>query len=94
MRDILLDDNGDLRIENGDFVMGDCQEQNVKLLFASSPAEWKEHLEAGIAFNRTKNGVIDRFMDRTIRVQFDADGFKVNHLKIEQTGVTIDGNYE
>ncbi|MCH4831222.1 hypothetical protein E5F92_000420 [Flavobacterium columnare] len=30
MRDILLDDNGDLRIENGDFVMGDCQEQNVK----------------------------------------------------------------
>lgn len=94
MMDFLLDQNRDLKIENGDFVIGDSTEQNVELLFISTPGEWKEHIEAGVAIERTSNGNLDRFIDRTIRVQMEADGYEITKLKISETGITIDGSYE
>lgn len=94
MMDILLDQNRDLKIENGDFVIDDSTDQNVELLFISSPGEWKEHIDAGIAIKRSSNGNIDRFVDRTIRVQMGADGYGITKLVITEQGVTIEGSYE
>jgi hypothetical protein len=94
MTDFLLDKNRDLKIDSGDFVIGDSTEQNVELLFISTPGEWKEHIEAGISIERASNGNIDRFIDRTIRVQMEADGYEIAKLKISEIGITIDGSYE
>ena len=94
MRDILLDENNDLRIVNGDFLIGESTNQNVELLFKTSPGEWKEHIETGIAIQRSNNGNLDRFLDRTIRVQMEADGYNIEKLVINELGVSIDGQYE
>ncbi|WP_143394579.1 hypothetical protein [Flavobacterium branchiophilum] len=94
MTDLTLNSDYDLKIENGDFVIGDSTEQNVELLFISTPGDWKEHIEAGIAIERVAHGNIDRFLDRTIRVQMEADGFKISELKISPLGISIDGGYE
>jgi len=94
MRDMILDTNRDLNIVNGDFLIGESTNQNVELLLISTPGEWKEYIETGVAIARAGNGNIDRFLDRTIRVQMEADGFDVTTLKIKETGVTIDGSYE
>ena len=94
MMDLLLDQSRDLKIEKGDFAIGDSTEQNVELLFISTPGEWKEHIEAGIAIEMKGHGSIDRFINRTIRVQMEADGFEITKLKINETGITIDGGYE
>ena len=69
MTDLLLDADFDLKITNGDFDIGESTDQNVELLFISTPGDLKEHLETGIAIARASNGNIDRFLDRTIRVQ-------------------------
>lgn len=94
MDDLQLDDDLDLAIVNGDFAIGDATGQNVELLFKSIPGEWKEHLEAGIAIERSRNGSLDRFVDRTIRVQMKADGYGITRLKVTATGVEIEGSYE
>lgn len=94
MRDILLDENNDLKIVNGDFLIGESTNQNVELLFKTSPGEWKEHIETGIAIQRSNNGNLDRFLDRTIRVQMEADGYNIEKLVINELGVSIDGQYE
>lgn len=93
MTDLQLDDF-DLKITNGDFAIGDPTDQNVALLFKSSPGDWKEHPEAGIAIERSSNGVLDRFLDRTIRVQMKADGYRIAKLVLKETGVVIEGSYE
>ncbi|MBF2708787.1 hypothetical protein [Flavobacterium soyangense] len=94
MTDILLTTDFDLKIANGDFVTGDSSDQNVEQLFMSTPGDWKEHLEIGIAITRASKGNIDRFLDRTIHVQMAADGYNIKKLAITETGVSIDGRYD
>ena len=40
-KDILLDDNNDLKIINGDFDYGDSEIQEVGLILQSTQSEWK-----------------------------------------------------
>ena len=40
-KDILLDDNNDLKIINGDFDYGDSEIQEVGLILQSTQGEWK-----------------------------------------------------
>jgi hypothetical protein len=94
MMDLLLDQSRDLKIEKGDFAIGDSTEQNVELLFISTPGQWKERLEAGVAIERASSGNLDRFIDRTIRVQMESDGYQISKLVINEKGVSIEGSYE
>ncbi|UWY28796.1 hypothetical protein N4T20_02475 [Flavobacterium sp. TR2] len=93
MTDILLE-NDDLKVIDGDFVLGDSTNQNVEMILKLTPGELKEHLETGVAIDRSISGNLDRFLDRTVRVQMEADGFNISLLEIKETGLTIDGSYE
>ena len=95
MKDVLVDSlNGfELMFENGDFKLGDPSEQNVNLLFISSPGEWKETPEAGIGIGKQQGVVIDRFFKRTVRLQLEADGFDIEFLNLTTQGVQVDGVY-
>lgn len=42
MNDILLDDNNDIKILNGDFDIGESEMQEVALILQSAQGEWKE----------------------------------------------------
>ncbi|GAA4156580.1 hypothetical protein GCM10022217_15730 [Chryseobacterium ginsenosidimutans] len=94
MEDLLLTEDYDLQIKNGDFVIGDSQEQSVELLLLAKPGEFKKNPEAGCDILSAKNGVIDRFLDREIRVQLDADGFQLENLSITEKGIDISGKYK
>ena len=93
MQDLVLDENYDLVIENGDFKISDSQSQSVELLLLSKPGEWKQHPEAGCDIVKAKNGVIDRFLDREIRLQLEADGFRIEKMKLTETGIDLSGEY-
>ncbi len=47
-QDLLLDENGDLLIQNGDFVIGDSSYQDVKMIIQSAPGEWKQYPTVGV----------------------------------------------
>ena len=92
MKDVLVSDF-DLVISNGDFEVDNSQAQSVEILLISSQGEWKEYPEAGADIISAKNGMIDRFMDRKIRVQLEADGFKIQELNINEKGINLNGEY-
>lgn len=93
MTDLLLTQDYDLEIKNGDFVIGDSQEQSVELLLMSNQGEFKLNPEAGCNILSAKNGTIGRLLDREIRVQLEADGFQLENLKITENGIDVSGKY-
>ncbi|MEI7487102.1 MAG: hypothetical protein WCJ72_06770 [Chryseobacterium sp.] len=93
MKDLLLTEDYDLQIKNGDFVIGDSQEQSVELLLLAKQGEYKANPEAGCDILSAKNGTIGRFLDREIRVQFAADGFQLDNLNLTEKGIDVSGRY-
>lgn len=94
MKDFILDQNSDLAIINGDFVVSDSQEQSVELLLISKPGEWKEFPQVGCDIQNALNGTISRFLERNVRVQLEADGFTIEKLEITKKGIELKGDYE
>ena len=90
MKDILLNPESNLLIENGDWQSGDSHHQHIELLLTSLPGEWKENPETGVGLSLSQKGLIDGFIKRTIAVQLEADGFKLDHLQIMEKGIIID----
>lgn len=90
MRDFLIDQNNNLQIEDGDWLVGDSHHQHIELLLTSIPGQWKENPETGVGLSLSQNGVIDGFIKRTIAVQLEADGFKLDNLQITEKGLLID----
>lgn len=93
MKDFLTQDN-DLELISGDFFIGESQNQSVEFLLISSQGEWKEHPEAGADILLAENGAINRFLDRRIRVQLEADNFKIKQLEITEKGINLNGEYK
>jgi hypothetical protein len=56
-KDILLDENNDRRIENGDFVTGDSEMQEVSLILQSSKGHWPNDLLIGPGLTRKMRSV-------------------------------------
>lgn len=94
MKDILLDNTGDLAIVGGDFVIGNSKEQSVEQILINSAGEFKEFPQVGCGIKKQKNGVISRFIERNIRVQLEADGFNVEKLTLTENGLDLKGDYE
>lgn len=95
-KDILLDDNMDVKSKNGDFVIEDSTLQNQQLLLVSEKGEWKENPVVGIGI---RSWLLDdatvHELHQEIQKQFSLDGMRVNKI----TGNTyfdtvIDADYE
>lgn len=93
MKDLQLDQEGDLLFENGDFSISDSEAQHIELILQSSQGQWKESPEMGANLHKAQSGVIDRFLNRDIRVQLEADGVEINDLIITEKGIEVIGNY-
>jgi len=88
-KDILLNDNNEVRIEAGDFVVGLCEGQNAKLLLRSNAGDWRNDPLMGIGIRRIVNVKLSGSMALTLRRevigQFTADGSRVIDLSITTT---------
>ena len=80
--DILLDDTGDLLIENGDFVVGDSNQQHVESILLSQKGEFKEFPLVGFGIvNYIKSDTPEVKFKRDLKIQLEYDGF--NNAKID-----------
>jgi len=93
MNDIILDNENDLMISGGDFVVTDSLKQNQKMLLITSKGEWKQHPLTGVGaydFLKSENyGALHN----EIKSQFKADGITVNKITIKNNSITIDAGY-
>lgn len=92
-KDILLDDNGVLRIEHGDFVVGASDGQHMKLILLSEQGAWRRTPLVGVgirrAINVKMNGLKALTLKKRIYSQMEADGYKVNKAVVTENGKLI-----
>lgn len=95
MTDILLDDTGDLTIENGDFILGYSDNTHQEHILIANKGEFKEFPELGVGLNRMLSD--DDYMPFLIdaKKNLEYDGMKINNIKFEENGnLNIDGYYK
>lgn len=95
MKDFLLDENGDLLIENGDFVIGESDNQHQKDILIATKGEFKEFPEIGVGIEAMLSD--DDYMDLLIEAKknLEYDGMKINNIEFTEEGtLKIDGKYK
>ena len=92
--DILLDSNFDLKIENGDFVMGDGTDQHQHCLLMAAKGDFKQFPNVGVDVFNYLNDERPEDMMREIRLQLTQDGMKINKMElVYPSNIKIDATY-
>ncbi|MPM68722.1 hypothetical protein SDC9_115656 [bioreactor metagenome] len=91
-KDIALDSAGDLQIVNGDFVIAESDEQHIAHLIQSAKGEWKEFPLCGAELTKQLKGPLGGEFRREVRLQLEADGYKIEDLVISGSDINILGS--
>jgi hypothetical protein len=95
MKDILINNDGNLKIENGDFAAGDSTLQNQAFILLANSGEFKENPMVGVGID---NYILDSDMsgcEYEARKQFASDGLKVKKLNFKDPdNLIIEAEYE
>lgn len=82
--DMLIGEDFDLAIKNGDFEVGDDTQQRVLLLMRAEQGHFKQSPLAGVGFTSMIGGSLTQELERNIRLQLESDNITVS--KIIQNG--------
>lgn len=84
-QDFLRDKDGDLLIENGDFVFGSSDQQHVENIFLAQQGEYKEWPLIGFgAINYIKTKVRDSEFKRDLKLQLSFDDYVAMNIDTTQ----------
>ncbi|MDD4373490.1 MAG: hypothetical protein PHG67_06205 [Bacteroidales bacterium] len=91
--DILLDENYDLIINDGDFTLDESLNQNVALLLKSQPGDFKHSPFAGVDAEAYLNDSNPNELFKNIRQNLKSDGIRVMKLKVTDDNLEINAEY-
>ncbi|GAA4271625.1 hypothetical protein U6A24_13650 [Aquimarina gracilis] len=95
MKDFLIEE--DIIIEEGDFKIGESDQQHISHILLAQKGEYKEHPLLGVGIERYLKGdnTINRLrLEAEVEKQLTYDGFNVKVLDVsDMSNITIDGNY-
>lgn len=82
--DFLLDEYGNYKVENGDFVIGDSREQEAMLIISANQGEFKHYPLVGCNPATWNNAVVYRQdLERMIKQQIEASGLQYSEFKVK-----------
>jgi hypothetical protein len=88
--DIILDDELDLQIENGDFVIAASDMQHVDHILRAHKGEYKDHPQVGIGISKyLKTTGKELELKREIRIQLSYDGYKNPNIILENNAQVV-----
>ena len=94
--DIFLDQDSDLKIQNGDFSVVPSDKQHIEFIVESAAGNWHftPTLGADItSFVNTIGTLPTARLKKAIKVQLERDGYRVQSVKILNNGqIEIDAN--
>lgn len=95
MQDVLLDNNNDLRIEDGDFVTGESSQQHQELLLVTAKGEFKENPDATVGIENFINDSENDELVFEVKKCFENDGMRVDKIEFDETNneLNYDANY-
>jgi hypothetical protein len=95
MQDVLYHTDGDLLIEDGDFVVGYSDDQHRDDIMMVDKGDYKEFPDLGVGIYKYLEAESMSDLLREIKVQFTADGMVVDEIKVLDTGkIAVDAKYE
>lgn len=90
-KDILLDEEGNFAVANGDLVVGNSDEQHIHLILASNKGEWLESPTMGAGLSKHLNGMISQSeLIRDIKLDLQRDGYNVKSVNWNDGEITVD----
>lgn len=87
-QDIVLDDDGDLLIENGDFAVFKSDGTHIRHIVESARGNWRFSPLLGVdivGFTNAVGTLASIRMRRIIKSQLEQDGYRVDDVKIQNT---------
>jgi hypothetical protein len=90
MTGILTDDSGDLMVQNGALVIGDCTAQLCERLIISWQGEFKLYPLIGGNAKRNINGNAGVFWAGEVRGQLKSQGINVKRVSANAEGFTVE----
>ena len=94
MKDILIDEENDLRLLAGDFEVGSSDNQQQKAILTTEKGEWKEHPEVGVGIAQMLADDLYTEVLIEIKKQLEYDGMQINDVALQEDGkLLIDGQY-
>ena len=82
-QDIITDDDGDLLIKDGDFVIGESDQQHVLDIIDSQPGETKEFPICGFgAINYVKSRITEAEFKRDLKLQLNYDDYENSKIDL------------
>lgn len=92
--DLLLDDDLDLSLADGDFATGEATKQSQTLLLLTNKGEWKQHPQRGVGVvGYLETGDMSA-LAREVRSDFTADGMRVENVRVVGTNLNVEAWYE
>jgi hypothetical protein len=93
-KDLIFDLDDDLTIENGDFAIGQSDDQNIEAIFLAEKGQFYENLLIGYGVYRRQYGPFRKNVERkAIRQELKRDNYDVVQLEIDNNfNITVDAN--
>lgn len=92
--DLLLDENLELLIVDGDFIFGESTAQHQKTLILSDKGEFKEVPMRGVGARHFLEDAAPDNLARAIRQEFSIDGMTVRKIQIApDLTIQVEANY-
>jgi len=84
-KDILLDENNDLLVQNGDFVIGESERQEIKMILQAVKNDYKQFPEIGVNLVEELNSSGSaRALTQKIKLNLKMDGKDDVKFKIDK----------
>lgn len=81
-QDYLLDDDGDLLIANGDFVVGPSDNQHIRDILVSFQGEWKQFPLIGAGIITAINSSEPHNQNNNAKDQLQSGGYQLDRINI------------
>ncbi|MDE3185287.1 MAG: oxidase [Bacteroidota bacterium] len=94
MKDLIIDENFELAVNNGDFIVDTSDVQQQNLLLISDKGDWKEFPTRCVGVQRWLSDDEPEDLLAEIKKEFQRDGMKVNDLTLTDDKIlNIDASY-
>ncbi len=74
----------DLRIEKGDFVIGDSNLQHAAHIIEAEQGQFRQYPLIGVGVIKMLNSTISGSEKRKIQLQLESDGYKAKEIRFEE----------
>ena len=94
MKDVTLDESGDLLIANGDFDISESDNRQQADIIRAFKGEYKEFPEVGVGISEMLNEDSYDEMLIEIKKQLEYDGMQISNVRFQGDGkLIVDGKY-